>query len=89
MSGIYEYWQATRREAVRERALAAIRTIGETVDEFRVPGDVSLYCLKHGVQSASYHGLHISQLDELHRLTGDDRFAEFRDVFRADYDPDG
>ncbi|WP_247000007.1 D-glucuronyl C5-epimerase family protein [Halosolutus gelatinilyticus] len=85
--GLYEYWRVTDRETVKNHTLAAMDTISKTIDDFRVPGDVSLYCLKHEVQDESYHHTHIIQLDDLYHLTGYERFAEYRDAFRDDFDP--
>jgi hypothetical protein len=62
-------------------------TIRHALPGIRVPEGVSYYCLEHAVQSDFYHAVHIGQLELLHRLTGDQSFAGWADLLRADHDP--
>lgn len=83
--GLYEYWLVTKTERSRALLEAAITTIEHYIEEFRVPGEVSWYGLNRGYRGNEYyHAVHIRQLRELHRITGDPYFAEMEAKFDAD-----
>ncbi|MDZ7765964.1 MAG: D-glucuronyl C5-epimerase family protein [Melioribacteraceae bacterium] len=83
--GLYEYYQLTRNEDALFILKAAITTVEQYIKDFRVPGDVSLYCLTHRVPSPKYHLIHIKQLRSLHLFTGEQYFADMADSLYADY----
>ena len=83
--GLYEYYLATQNPTARRLFLASMTTIKHYLNDFRVPGDISYYCLKFRNQEPKYHRMHISQLLQLHRLTGDEFFEEMSQLFYEDY----
>lgn len=83
--GIYDYYQITKREDVKQLLQASLTTIYKEVEKFRVPGDKSYYCLKHKVQNAGYHKVHIRILKELYDITGEPYFREVSDLLKSDY----
>ncbi len=52
---------------------------------FRSRSWLSMYCLRHGVLDAKYHGIVTQQLIGVHSLTADPLFARVSDTYRADY----
>ena len=83
--GLYEYYQLTDLEEAKYICEAAITTVAENIGRFRVPNEMSYYCLSHDVQDAGYHMTHINQLKKLHELTGIEEFSEYESAFRSDY----
>lgn len=84
--GLYEYWRVKGRSDIAETLRQALTTVLAHMAEFRRPGDISQYCLKHAsVQSAKYHHIHIEQLHFFYQGTEDARFAEWASRLRADY----
>jgi hypothetical protein len=83
--GLYEYWLLRETDESRALLEAAITTVERYIEEFRVPGEVSWYGLNRGYRGNEYyHAVHIRQLRELHRITGDPYFAEMEAAFDAD-----
>ncbi|MGQ3414364.1 D-glucuronyl C5-epimerase family protein [Natrinema sp. LN54] len=83
--GLYEYWLISGRDDVKETIQKALATILIYIDQFRNPGDVSYYCLKHDIKDEGYHHRHVVQLEQLYQMTGDRRFKEKSEQFRADF----
>ena len=83
--GVYDYHQVTGDPAAAQVFRGGLTTIRRYLPEFRRPGGISRYCLLHGTQSAKYHGIHISQLRALTKMTGDPFFADFADLLEADH----
>lgn len=86
--GLYEYWCVTQNSSVAAFTRDAIRTVAETFSEFRVPGDVSYYCLKHEIQSEKYHGVHIEQLRALAEITTGGQFRDMAETLESDFTPE-
>jgi hypothetical protein len=82
--GVYEYWRATGDEGAERLVKASLATLKRYLPDFRVPGEPSLYCLKHRAQYELYHTIHIQQLEYLHRLSGDPFFPEVAELFLSD-----
>lgn len=82
--GLYDYWQEVRTPEARHVLEAAITTMRDNVDRFRRPGGISVYCLIHPIISMKYHHLHVKQLKQLARVSGDDYFSEEAKLFRQD-----
>jgi hypothetical protein len=84
--GLYDYWLHVDREAGYDPLCAAITTIEDHVEEYRVPGDVSWYDLAE-VYSGNehYHSTHINQLELLANLSNEEYFAEMAELFREDH----
>lgn len=82
--GLYDYHRLTGDHRAAELFDGAVTTIRHYADDFRVPGDVSFYCLRVRAQSEKYHRTHVGQLDTLSALTGDAFFAEVTDAYARD-----
>ena len=79
MIGVYDYW-LVRPSADAEWLLrASVASLKHYADQFRNPGGISRYCLRHGTLSKKYHQIHIGQMAFLYHITGD---AQFLDLAR-------
>jgi len=83
--GIYEYYLLKHDGLSKLILNASLTTMEEYLPDFRNPGGCSFYCLKHRVESAKYHYIHIILLDRLDRIVEEDYFAIMRDLFESDY----
>ena len=87
MFGLYDYY-AWRDDAHTAHVfLQALHTLRVNAERFRIPGEVSAYCLTHRRQNAGYHGIHIWQLQAISRMTDDPYFASVADLLAADHAP--
>lgn len=82
--GVYDYWWLTRDSRARAVFLGGLQATRVHLAGIRVPGRTSRYCLAHDVHSESYHGIHISQLLTLYRLTGSRDLVRAADRLQAD-----
>lgn len=78
--GVYDYWLATADESARELFAATMDTLKRNLEKY----DISFWSLYElagtklkMLASPFYHRLHIVQLRVLHKLTGEDLFAEY------------
>ena len=83
--GLYDYWNETGDARAEQLLLGSVTTIREYIAQYRHPGGMSYYCLRHKRQASKYHAIHIWQLDSLTALTGDPYFSEMARNFEADY----
>lgn len=83
--GLYEYHMVTGDERAAELFKGAATTIRHYLPRFRNPGWVSCCCLAHRHPNAHYHAMHVGQLLQLYKLTGDLVFARAADSFSHDY----
>src|SRR6266568_8811655 len=74
--GLYEYWLATGSSDAETLLMGGVATLHQYLPQVRNPGGISLYCLKHHVQSIGYHHIHIWQLRLLGQITGDTFFIK-------------
>jgi D-glucuronyl C5-epimerase C-terminus len=82
--GVYEYAVATRKPAATTVFDGGATTVRRELARFRVPGGISYYSLRVRVQDASYHCIHIGQLELLARMTAVPWFARAARRFAAD-----
>jgi hypothetical protein len=85
--GLYDYYQVDKSDRVKDVLQASLLTIHDHIDQYRVPGDLSKYCLKHPHQSPLYHKIHIQQLDVVYKMTGMKKFGEMKKTFETDRKP--
>ena len=85
MFGLYEYWLVTGNREARRLFEAACTTIKDYIWQYRVPDDISYYCLEHKAQNDKYHQIHIEELLNLHRVTGEKTFREAAETFKNDW----
>lgn len=83
--GLYDYYQITKKEEVKELLQASITTVYDHIDRYRVPDGASRYGLKHPHQSKHYHHVHMDQLETLYHMTGESYFREVRQQFHHDW----
>lgn len=78
--GVYDYWLATHENTARELFDAGVNTLRSNLESYDI-GFWSLYELAGTklkmIASPFYHYLHIVQLAILHKLTGEDLFAQY------------
>lgn len=83
--GLYDYWLHVDREAGYDPLCAAITTIENHLEEYRVPDDVSWYDLADIYSgNVHYHSTHIKQLELLENLSGEEYFGEMAATFEED-----
>ena len=92
--GLYEYWALTRTDDARHLLNASLSSLRRYIDDYRVPGGISYYCLAHRTrrvdwwsrprQNAKYHNIHIQQLQNMALISGDDYFGAVAEAFEAD-----
>lgn len=89
--GVHDYYQATitargEGDANAARLIAgAAATLRANGERYRAPnGEASYYCLKHRVQSESYHDLHVDMWDGVYLTTGDYAFKALAEMFGQD-----
>jgi hypothetical protein len=83
--GLYEYYMLTHDARAGALFRAAATTIRHYAPQFRRDGWISCYCLVHRTANPNYHEMHCGQLLTLYEMTGDVAFAQWADLFRADY----
>ena len=80
--GVYDYFLVTKEESARALFSRGVRTLLHNLDRYDL-GFWSLYEQSGTrlpmVASPFYHRLHILQLRVMHRLTGENKFAEVAD----------
>jgi hypothetical protein len=82
--GLYDYVQETGDPAAEHLFIGGLTTVIHYLPQFRQPGDISRYCLAHGVQSQKYHDIHVAQLTMLARMTESPLLARYAALFDAD-----
>jgi len=89
--GLHDYWILTGESEVQDLALGALRTVELTVPvEFRRPNGASVYSLRHGYPSYTYHNVHVRQMLEIWRLvTSRVYFVNVANVYRRDFSQRG
>ena len=84
--GIYDYFLATKENSAQELFTRAVKTMLHNLDLYDL-GFWSLYEQSGTrlpmVASPFYHQLHIVQLRIMHRLTGEDAFAQVADRWQG------
>lgn len=83
--GVYDYYLIKKDNQSKEILDASLTTLKHYLPQYRSPGQISYYCLKHKKQSESYHRTHIKQLKMLYKITGDEFFKQMADDFYNDY----
>lgn len=83
--GLYDYWLHVDSEAGCDPLCAAITTIEDHIEEYRVPDDVSWYDLAEVYSgNVHYHSTHIKQLELIESLSGEEYFGEMAATFEDD-----
>ncbi len=83
--GLYDYYLMTKDDDVLRLLQASITTIERYISDYRNPGGISFYDLNNKPTKEFYHGVHISQLNTLYRITGEQYFKTMADSLENDY----
>ena len=83
--GVYDYYNLTKDPKAQEIFSAGLTTLKHYLPDFRNPGGMSFYDLKHKRPNQEYHFKHIEQLKMLYKMTGDKFFKEMADNFYHDF----
>ena len=83
--GVYDYYLLTQNPDSSKVLEGGLATLKKYLPEYRNPGGISFYCLKHKRASPIYHQVHIKQLNMLYQITGDPFFKQTADEFYEDY----
>lgn len=82
--GVYDWCKISPKNNNFDMLSALVTTAKYNIERFRVVGDLSVYCLKHQVQSSGYHRIHKEQIDWLYLVTNDEKFLELSTLFSID-----
>lgn len=83
--GLYDYYDLTRNPVCKLYLNASLTTIEKYFEQFRNPGELGSYCLKHKHIDKHYHFIHIDQLTALYNITGDEFFQQAAEELYNDY----
>lgn len=83
--GLYDYYRMSGSVKCKKLLLGCLTTIYKKALAFRVPKEVSYYCLKHRHQDISYHNIHVHQFRKLYEITGNGRFLYMSVLFAQDF----
>lgn len=83
--GVYEYWRMTGSDVARSIFVAAISTVRRYLEDFRNKGWASHYDLRSRLLLRNYHSTHISLIEHLYAITGDNFFSRAADLFEDDF----
>lgn len=83
--GLYDYWHHVDSEAGYDPLCAALTTVEDNIEAYRVPDEVSWYDLAEAYRgNTHYHSTHINQLRLLADLSGESYFEEMAETFDSD-----
>ncbi|WP_028778833.1 D-glucuronyl C5-epimerase family protein [Shimazuella kribbensis] len=83
--GLYDYYNATGNTIAKTYLQGGMTTILAYGDRYRLPNNYSYYGLKYNnAASSTYHNIHIRQLKQLYKMTGDIRFNNMSTRFYND-----
>jgi hypothetical protein len=83
--GIYDYYRVTKKQEAKIFLMASLTTVKDNIEKYRRENDMSVYCLKHNVQSEVHHFVHAKQLHYFYLITGDVYFEDMANVLETDY----
>jgi D-glucuronyl C5-epimerase C-terminus len=83
--GVYDYYRITKSREAKVILMASLTTIKSNISRYRMEDDMSLFCIKHDVQSPYHHEVHGKQLHHFYLMTGDEYFEEMSTLFENDF----
>jgi hypothetical protein len=83
--GLYDYAELTGDPTAVAMVRGHLTALRRYLVQYRVPGHLSYYDLRHRTQSAHYHLVHITQLGYLGRMGGGPWFTTMAARFKADH----
>ena len=84
--GLYDYWLHVGGQGSQLLLEAALTTVEDHLDDYRVPEEVSRYDLAGGIRgNVHYHSTHINQLEMIANLSNGEAFAEAAETFKEDH----
>ncbi len=82
LMGLYYWHLKTGNDEAETWLKAGITTVEHYMEQYRVPGFASAYCLAHRTPTHKadwkYHKCHIKQFEWLYAITGERRFKDFK-----------
>jgi|WetSurMetagenome_2_1015567.scaffolds.fasta_scaffold149099_2 hypothetical protein len=86
INGLDDYYLITHNVECSELMMGGLTTIAHYFDEWRNPGGISYYCLRHHhIPDLSYHLLVINLLRHMTQISGDSTFSIDADTLYSDY----
>jgi hypothetical protein len=82
--GVYDYWLMTHSRNAEEVLQDCLSTIRNYLPYYRRPGQPSFYGLRFRYYARGYHYVHIDQLRQLYKITGDGFFRDWADTLQSD-----
>jgi hypothetical protein len=86
--GLHDIANRTGMETARQLYEKGLGSVIRLMNRYDL-GDWSAYDIQGKPASPHYHSIHVSQLDQLFRIEGDTRLAEWRDKFASYQSPPG
>jgi hypothetical protein len=83
--GLHDYYMITQDQDCAQLIKGSCTTIAQYFDQWRNPGAVCCYCLKHRHVDPAYHILVTQQLRQIALISGDSAFSCFADTLYSDY----
>ncbi len=83
--GLWDYYRMTQNPDALLLMQGGMSTVSHYFPSIRAASWVSRYCLAHGVQSGTYHEIHIGQALQLYGMTGAWEFGRQADLLFVDY----
>ncbi len=83
--GVYDYYLLTGSDEVKKVLTDCLSTLKNYIPCYRRPGQASFYGLQFRHWSQPYHGVHVKQLRQLYKITNDEFFKQWADIFEEDF----
>jgi hypothetical protein len=83
--GLHDYYMITNNNNCALLIKGSLTTIARYFDDWRNPGSVCCYCLKHRHTDPAYHFTVTNQLRQIALISGDSTFSAFADTLYSDY----
>lgn len=87
--GLYDFWRVTKSATAEALLDGGLATVVHYVPRLRVEGEPSWYGMRirdnPKAQSPTYHRIHVAQLRQLGRFTGDPIFNTLADQLESDF----
>ena len=89
--GLYDYWLISKSNITFSMLQAGIDWVLNNWENYRNENGASFYCIMHKKtchkEDGKYHALHISQMNFLYKITGNQRFKDIANILIDDFKP--
>lgn len=83
--GVYDYYLLTNDDQVKKVLTDCLSTLKNYIPSYRRPGQASFYGLEFRHWSQPYHKVHVRQLRQLYKISKDQFFNEWANIFEQDF----